>query len=194
MTVMTEQPPERWTKATLHDDMWVDPDDDPRDTGTSPEGELPTLMDYLSAQRLTLQMKCDGLDAEQLARRSVPPSTMSLLGLVRHLADVERNWGRRVLAGEPATPYYWRPDGDTDFDGAVADPAVVEESFAAWADETAETDRIIASFDDLGTRRPMRDGGLIAVREVVVHLVEEYARHCGHADLLRERIDGRVGQ
>src|SRR5690349_20336732 len=81
--------PQRWSQATDYPDMWLDPAEDPRDSGrVSPDGELPTLQDYLTNYRLTLLMKCDGLDAAQLARRSVPPSTMSLLGLLRHLAEV----------------------------------------------------------------------------------------------------------
>lgn len=83
----------RWSRATVHPDMWADPDDDPRDSGgKSPDGELATLQDFLTGYRMTLRMKCEGPAAEQLARRSVPPSTMSLLGLLRHLAEVERDW------------------------------------------------------------------------------------------------------
>src|SRR5487761_33652 len=83
--------PARWSQATIYPDMWADPNDDPRQSeGVSPEGELATLRDYLTRYRMTLGMKCEGLDPEQLARRSVPPSTMSLLGLLRHLVEVER--------------------------------------------------------------------------------------------------------
>ena len=102
-----EAVPERWTASTVHADMWVDPDDDLRDTGTELHDERSVLVDYLRVYRLTMEMKCAGLDAEQLARRSVPPSTMSLLGLIRHMADVERHWFRRVMAGEDAPPLYW---------------------------------------------------------------------------------------
>lgn len=100
---MTE--PVRWTRAAVYPDMWVDPDEDPRNTdGVSPDGELATLLDYTASYRTMLLMKCEGLDPEQLARRSVPPSTMSLLGLVRHLAEVEREWRGWVSDddGEPA--------------------------------------------------------------------------------------------
>lgn len=94
-------PPDRWTQATVHPDMWLDPDDDPRNRdGTSPDGELATLREFLADYRLTLLMKCEGLDPEQLARRSVPPSTMSLLGLLRHLAEVERDWRGWIDAEE----------------------------------------------------------------------------------------------
>src|SRR5829696_8815923 len=121
MVLVTADPdlPSRWTAATVYDDMWVDPDGDPRDVGTSPVGERETLIQYLHAYRLTLRMKCDGLTPEQLARRSVPPSTLSLLGLVRHLAEVERSWTRRVMLGEDASRLWGEPGRDVDFEGAV---------------------------------------------------------------------------
>jgi uncharacterized damage-inducible protein DinB len=182
--------PERWTQASVYPDMWVDPDEDPRNSdAVSPDGELATLQDYLSSYRLTLQMKCEGLDPEQLARRSVPPSTMSLLGLLRHLADGERAWRNWILPGNPARKLYGARDAD--FDGAVAEQALVEGAFADLAREQAATDAVLAQYPDLGTRVG-QDG--IAIRELWVHRIEEYARHCGHADLLRECIDGRVGQ
>ncbi|MGW1230000.1 mycothiol transferase, partial [Streptomyces sp. NPDC002530] len=116
--------PARWTSATVYPDMWTDPDKDPRERdGPGPEGEAETLRDFLADYRLTLRMKCEGLDAEQLARRSVPPSTMSLLGLVRHLAEVERDW-RNWIREEERLPRLYGPK-DADFDGAVADPAAV---------------------------------------------------------------------
>jgi hypothetical protein len=182
--------PERWSKASVYPDMWVDPDEDPRNTdGVSPDGELATLQDYLNDYRLTLLMKCEGLDPERLARRSVPPSTMSLLGLLRHLADGERAWRTWVLPGDAAPKLYGA--GDADFEAAVAEQVLVEGAFADLAREQAATDAVLAGYPDLGTR--VGQNG-IAVRELWVHRIEEYARHCGHADLLRERIDGRVGQ
>lgn len=189
MVPMSDQP-ERWTKSTVYADMWIDPDDDPRDSdSTSPDGELPTLLDFLKSYRLTLRMKCEGLDAEQLARRSVPPSTMSLLGLVRHLAEVERDWRNWITDGDPLPKLYGKKDSD--FHGAVADQAVVDAAFADLAREQAETDAALAVHPDLGARLG-KDG--IAVRELMVHRIDEYARHSGHADLLRECVDGRVGQ
>lgn len=179
--------PERWSEASVYADMWVDPEQDPRNTdGNSPDGELPTLQDYLNTYRLTLRMKCDGLDPEQLARRSVPPSTMSLLGLVRHLAEVERDWRNWVQPDDPAPKLY-----EADFDGAAPDQALVDAAFADLAREQAATDAVLAAYPDLGTRVGNEH---IAVRELLVHRIEEYARHCGHADLLRECVDGRVGQ
>ncbi|MEF3114678.1 DinB family protein [Streptomyces chrestomyceticus] len=186
---MTDQPA-RWTRATTYPDMWADPDDDPRDTeGAAPEGELATLQDFLTNYRTTLRMKCEGLDAEQLARRSVPPSTMSLLGLVRHLAEVERDWRNWISDGDPLPKLYGARDAD--FDQAVAEQAQVDAAYRDLEREQAATDTALAGHPDLGERLGK---DRISVRELLVHRIEEYARHCGHADLLRERIDGRVGQ
>lgn len=176
--------------------MWVDPTDDPRTFG-NPEGEKATLREYLGNYRLTLELKCSGLDAEQLARRSVPPSTLSLLGLIRHLAQVEHSWFQRVLQGRSDQPRLFQhaDDRDADFNGAVADPAVVQDAFAAWKAEIVAADEWLDALDedDLGRRVP-RDDDTVTIRDVLVHVVEEYARHAGHADLLRECIDGRTGQ
>jgi uncharacterized damage-inducible protein DinB len=187
--------PERWTASTAHADMWMDPADDPRETETELGDERSVLVEYVRLYRLTLEMKCAGLDAEQLARRSVPPSTMSLLGLIRHTADVERHWFRRVMAGEDAPPLYWTEgEADVDWTGAIADPEVVGRAWEDWRDEVGYAERYVNGAGDLGIRGTMRDGKTISLREVLVHMIEEYARHCGHADLLRERIDGRIGQ
>lgn len=181
---------QRWSRASVYPDMWVDPDEDPRESGqASPEGELGTLQDYLTKYRLTLLMKCEGLNAEQLARRSVPPSTMSLLGLLRHLAEGERAWRGWILPGDP--PPKLHGEDDAEFDGAVAEQAVINSAYADLAREQAATDAVLAEHPDLSERLGK---GAIAVRDLLVHRIEEYARHCGHADLLRERIDGRVGQ
>ena len=191
-----EAVPERWNAVGSDSDVWMDEAQDPRyAAGAELEGERATLLDYLRAYRLTMEMKCADLDPAQLARRSVPPSTMSLLGLVRHMADVERNWFRRVMAQADAPPLYWSEDvPDADWLGAVPDPAVVDDAWRAWREEVAFAEKFVAGSPDLGIKGIMRDGASIALREVLVHMIEEYARHCGHADLLRERIDGRVGQ
>jgi uncharacterized damage-inducible protein DinB len=177
-------------------DMWAPPGEDPRTFG-SPEGEKATLREYLGNYRLTLGMKCGGLDPEQLARRSVPPSTLSLLGLIRHLAQVENHWFQRVLQGPTDQPRLFKAedDKDGDFNGAVGDAAVVEEAFAAWKAEITAADDWLDALDedDLG-RQVSYDGATASVRDVLVHVIEEYARHAGHADLLRECIDGRTGQ
>ncbi len=178
-----------------HPDMWVDPEHDPRQTESNAIGEKATLVDYLRAYRLTIEMKCDGLDAEQMARRSVPPSTMSLLGLVRHLARVEHNWFRLVMEKRDLPRLYWsKDDRDLDFNGAVADPDVVEEAWASWRREVAHAEEYVESAESLEVEGRLRDGGTIPLRDVLVHMIEEYARHAGHADLLRECIDGRTGQ
>ncbi len=171
-------------------DVFVHPDEDPRSEGGF-EGERATLVGYLRDQRLTLELKCAGLDAAELARRAVPPSTLSLLGLVRHMAMVEQNWFRRRMAGEDV-PRHYRSDAqpDGDFDGAVGDPDVVGEAWATWRAEVAFAERFVDEAPDLGVVGKQGD----ALREVLVHMIEEYARHNGHADLLRERIDGRIGQ
>lgn len=174
--------------------MWVDPRDDPRETGQQPVGEKETVWDYLRRYRLTLQMKCADLDATQLAQRSVPPSTMSLLGLVRHLAGVEHHWFQRVLQGHDVPRLYRsETDRDHDFNGAVADPVVVEEAWSTWSREVAAADTWLTGNVAMDAEVPFADE-TVAVRDVLVHMVEEYARHVGHADLLRERIDGRTGQ
>ncbi len=186
---MSDQPA-RWSQATIYTDMWADPDDDPRNNeGASPDGELATLQDFLTNYRMTLRMKCEGLDPEQLARRSVPPSTMSLLGLLRHLAEAERDWLNWISDGDPLPKLYGARDAD--FDEAVGDQAEVDAAYSALEREQAATDAALAEHPDLGERLGK---DRIAVRELLVHRIEEYARHCGHADLLRERIDGRVGQ
>jgi uncharacterized damage-inducible protein DinB len=187
--------PARWTASKIYADMWVDPDDDPRDTGSDLTGERETVLEYLRAYRLTLEMKCADLSAEQLAMRSVPPSTMSLLGLVRHMAKVEHYWFRIVMAGvdEPRL-YFSDDDRDADWNGAVADPAVVDDAFTSWRREVAFAENYVEATADFGVRGTMRDGRSVSLREVLVHMIEEYARHAGHADLLRERIDGRTGQ
>lgn len=174
--------------------MFVAQEDEPRSDGGF-EGELATLVGYLRDQRLTLEMKCSGLDAEAMARRSVEPSNLSLLGLVRHLAGVEQNWFRRVMAGQDVEQRHYRPadDPDGDFDGAVADPEVVTEAWATWRAEVAFAERFVDEAPDLDVSGALH-GGSIHLREVLVHMIEEYARHNGHADFLRERIDGRVGQ
>ena len=193
------EPAPRWTESTVFPDMWVDPDDDPRETEVDSSDEREVLLDYLRYYRLTFQMKCAGLDAEQLARRSVPPSTMSLLGLVRHLAEDERHM-RRVMAGEDAPKIYaTEEDRDGDWHGAVADPAVVDDAWDRWRAEVEATDRFVAGVPDLGTMNAGvsdlgPDGADLPLRDMLIAQIAEYARHCGHADLLRERIDGRVGQ
>jgi uncharacterized damage-inducible protein DinB len=177
-------------------DMFLAPDEDPR-RESSPIGERATLVDYLGVYRMTLELKCAGLDPEGLARRSVPPSDLSLLGLVRHMADVERHWFRKVLAGEES-PWLFRTDEDRDgaFTGALPDADLVAQAWAGWRGEVAFAEQFVDEAPDLEITGiiPGEDTGAVTLREVLVHMIEEYARHCGHADLIRERVDGRVGQ
>lgn len=155
------------------------------------QGERAMLESFLEWHRETLAFKCAGLDAAQLRERSAPPSTLSLLGLVRHLADVERYWFRVVLDGQDAPAHFWSeksPDGDFD----EVDSADAEASVATWRQEVALARQLAAArgLDDTGTRR----GAPVPLRWIYIHLIEEYARHNGHADLLRERIDGVTGE
>lgn len=173
--------------------MWTSPEEDPR-VGGGGTDERSVLLEYLRNYRLTLRLKCEGLDADQLARRSVPPSSLSLLGLLRHLTGVEVVWFRQVLGGEDvARPYRESGDPESDFTGAVADEAVVAEAWRRWGEEVAHAEAVMAEVHDLD-RVVRRGDDELPVRDLLVHMVEEYARHVGHADLLRECVDGRVGQ
>ena len=165
------------------------------------DGERAAVDAWLEFHRATLLIKCAGLTAEQLGRRSVPPSTMSLRGLVRHMTEVERGWFRHVLAGLPMAPLYCGPDDDDgDFDGVGRDPdhpdpdAAVARELAAFTEELASSRALAAehdSLDDVGAG--LRRGEQVSLRWIYLHMIEEYARHNGHADLLRERIDGATG-
>ena len=175
--------------------------DDPRENGPTLGDERTTLVEALRCQRLTLEMKCAGLDAQAMARRCVEPSTMSLLGLVRHLAEMERATFRGMMAGQDVPRLYCsETDRDGDFDGAVADPQMVAEAWDAWRAEVDFATQFVAEAPslDITGEDPLNQhgsgGGSMSLREVLVGSIEEYARHMGHADLLRERIDGRLGQ
>ena len=176
-------------------------DDDPREHGPRLGDERATLAESLRRMRLTLELKCAGLNAQALARRSAEPSTMSLLGLVRHLAEMERATFRVMMAGQDAPRLFTsETDRDGDFDGAVPDPQVVAQAWEAWRAEVDFATRFVAEAPSLDITADDPDnqhgsgGGPMSLREVLVGMIEEYARHMGHADLLRERIDGRLGQ
>src|SRR2546429_2482479 len=125
-------------------DVFVDDDKDPRTDVSATAGERETLVGFLRWQRQTLELKCSGLGAADLARRSVEPSTMSLLGLVRHMADVERGWFRSFMAGEDAPPpFQTQDDHERDFDGALADPQVVAGAWGARRGENADADPVL---------------------------------------------------
>ena len=174
--------------------FFVDPATDERLQAAPAHGEKEVLASYLEFYRRTFALKCEGLSPAELAARSVPPSTLSLLGLLRHLARVEHSWFRRVLGGDLDLPKLYHPtDGDVPFDEAVGTEECVAEAWEAWHREVAHARRWYAGCDDLGAVVRW-DGEEAEVRDLVVLMVEEYARHCGHADLLRECVDGRTGQ
>ncbi|MGW4683286.1 DinB family protein [Micromonospora taraxaci] len=154
--------------------------------------ERETLRAFLDFHRATLALKCEGLSDEDLRRQSMPPSTLSLLALVRHMAEVERAWFRRVIDGEDV-PLVWSEVGD--FQQAYdASSATRAEAFAAWEREVEharQVERAAPSLDVTG--RNVRSGETVSLRLVMLHLIHEYARHNGHADFLREGIDGAVG-
>jgi hypothetical protein len=158
--------------------------------------ERATLVGYLDFQRATLLVKCAGLTPAQLATRSVPTSTLTLLGLVRHLADVEQRWFQYRLAGLDVSGYYVT-DADIDGDFNLPDPvtaAVVEDAFSSWQVEVDRSNEIVAGVASLDQRFVHEQVGELSVRWLLLHMVEEYARHNGHADLLREAIDGLTGE
>lgn len=154
------------------------------------------LESWLDFHRQTLLWKCAGLTAEQLRRRAVAPSSLSLLGLVRHMTDVERYWFRRHVDGERIRFAYWARDvEDADFAVDGADDAAAEEAFGAYVAELDIARAVLARHEltDTFVRREADGEHTIDVRWVLVHMIEEYARHNGHADLIREMIDGAVG-
>jgi uncharacterized damage-inducible protein DinB len=165
---------------------------DRTDVPRAAAGEREMLRAYLDFHRETLALKCAGLPEADLRRRSMPPSTLSLLGLVRHMAEVERAWFRRVIDGQDV-PLVWSSDGDFQvaYDAAQATRA---EAFRAWEaeiDHARRIERAAESLDVTGIDR--RSGEEYSLRRVMLHLIQEYARHNGHADLIREGIDGVVG-
>jgi uncharacterized damage-inducible protein DinB len=154
--------------------------------------ERVSLTGFLEYQRQTLAMKCSGLTPEQLREKAVPPSAMSLLGLVRHLADVERSWFQNVMNGEHVRSYWGRrPDGEpAEFDVDEADPG---EAFEIWSMACARSRDIVDAAESLEVVGHYGEEEF-SLRYVLTHMIEEYARHNGHADLLRERIDGATGE
>lgn len=179
------------------DGIFVAPEDDPRaqlmQGGKS--GELANYLDYLREHRLTVELKCSGLTPDQLATRSVPPSDLSLLGLVRHLGRVEHYWFHMVIERHLDIERLDADDPTGGFHRIEPTQASVEEAFERWRTWAEYADQVIERLQetDLGDLRTDRHGAELSIREILVHLIEEYARHCGHADLLRECIDGRTG-
>ncbi|GAA2090909.1 DinB family protein [Aeromicrobium tamlense] len=160
-------------------------------------GEKATYVEYLAQYRQTLLRKCEDLSPEQLALRSVPPSTLSLLGLVRHMAYVEHTWFVRVGQQSSEAPLFLKEqDSDADFNDAVGTQECVDEAFAALRTQVERAEQWLDGIDeaDFGRELPHHRSGTVEIRDLLVHMIEEYARHCGHADLLRECIDGRTGE
>jgi len=155
--------------------------------------ERSTLEGWLDFYRATLAGKCAGLDDAQLRTASVDPSPLTLLGLVQHATEVERNWFRRVLTGEDAPPVYGTGKAPSGHDGGfeVAGDASFAAAEAAWLAEIehARANCAARALDDTSTF----GGGQVTLRWIYSHMIGEYARHCGHADLIRERIDGATG-
>ena len=166
---------------------------DPRSEPSTVADELTLLTGFLDWHRETLVLKCSGLPDEQLRRRAVPTSNLSLMGLARHLTKVERYWFRRVLAGEEPGELF-AATGDIDEDFNDLDAATGEGTLAVWRAEVEQCRRVVAqrSLDDEGARPGA--GTRYSVRWVLIHMIEEYGRHMGHADLIREAIDGEVGE
>ena len=161
----------------------IDRSDPPYETD-----ERTMLESWLEYHRATLALKCEGLTDDQLRTRPIPPSGLSLIGLVRHMAEVELNWFRFWLGGEGPNPRY---DDDEEF---AVDNADVQDAFAYWRSECENARTVLATFgslDDVGAGQTVGAG--ISVRWTLVHMIEEYARHNGHADLLRETLDGTTG-
>lgn len=173
--------------------------------GTTPDGrpipplqadERATLEGWLDFHRATLALKCEGLDDRQIRLASVTPSSMTLLGLVQHLAEVERNWFQRVFAGQDVPPVHEADNADG---FTPAADRGIDEALARWHAEVARSRELTAaaSLDDTGSlseqEAGLAGGPGVSLRWILVHMIEEYARHNGHADLLRESIDGATG-
>jgi uncharacterized damage-inducible protein DinB len=167
---------------------WKAPDVE-RPAGPLTGPERPMLQAFLDWYRATLLYKCAGLTGEQLVERTVPPSALSLLGLVRHMTKVERTWFRQRFAGEPVDSVF-ADEAGADFERLEAGRAAAD--YARLTEEFKLADAAVAnaSLDDTF----VHGGEVMSLRLIYLHMIEEYARHMGHADLLRERIDGATGQ
>jgi Protein of unknown function (DUF664) len=158
--------------------------------------ERPTLEAFLEYYRAVVVRKAEGISEEDARRATCPPSDLTIIGIVRHLTEVERTWFRRDIAGEDAPPLYYgeaHPTSDRDGDFHPPDDATLAAALAAYADEVARSRAVlvtVASLDDVerGAHSTPRN-----VRWILVHMIEEYSRHAGHLDLLRQPIDGEVG-
>jgi uncharacterized damage-inducible protein DinB len=152
------------------------------------EDERAVLLGYLAYHRAVLARKVEGITDEEARRAASPPSTLTLLGLLRHMTDVERWWFRRVLLDEEVPSLF-----DDDEEWQVPAEATASDALAAYWSEIAVIDGHLATANMDDRMRGGPDPGEHTLRRTIVHMIEEYARHCGHADLLREAIDGATG-
>jgi uncharacterized damage-inducible protein DinB len=156
--------------------------------------ERATMSAYLDYHRATLEWKCSGLTDDQLRERTVPPSSLSLLGLVRHLTDVERGWFGESFGRRQLPPLYSSEPDNIDGDFDDLDFPAVDQVFATYREVCEESRRIVADASSLNALGVRGNGSDVTLRWIMLHMLEEYARHNGHADLLRERIDGATGE
>jgi uncharacterized damage-inducible protein DinB len=169
-------------------------------TNEHPTGdERTTLLMFLEFYRAVLARKAEGLTEEQVRTAACPPSDLTLLGLVRHMAEVEQGWFQRGVQGLDRPRIFSgpaHPDGDDDGDWHPPAGDTMDEAFDAYWTAIAEANRIIAaepSLDVIERRAARPPVPQYNLRWILVHMIEEYARHCGHADLLRQAIDGATG-
>ncbi|MEI7972291.1 MAG: DinB family protein [Actinomycetota bacterium] len=161
--------------------------------------ELDTLNEFLDQYRAVLVAKATGLTDEQARSHAVEPSNLSILGLLRHMAEVERHWFRRILLNESELPDFFAADGvligtaDSDFE--FSDVATLSEGIEILQRAIGESHMAIEGKvpDDVSLATRTQAGQQVSLRWILIHMIEEYARHCGHADFLRERLDGKKG-
>ncbi|KRD13163.1 MULTISPECIES: DinB family protein [unclassified Streptomyces] len=157
--------------------------------------ERTMLEGWLDYHRQTLAWKCEGLSDAQLRTASVPPSELSLMGLVRHMAEVERGWFRKVLVGEDPGPIYYS-EADPDGEFHLTEQDTWDRAHSVWQAEIEVARQNAAGFalDELSHGKSRSTDEPFSLRWIYTHMIEEYARHNGHADLLRERLDGATGE
>jgi uncharacterized damage-inducible protein DinB len=167
---------------------------DERTEPSTTAAERDMLEGFLDFHRETLLMKCAGLDDEQLRRAVLAPSKLTLLGLVRHLTGVERYWFRQIMEGQEL-PDLYATEQDRDGDFRVTDQDTWARTHETWFAEVALARKVSAAhgLDDVSASRGRHPEGF-SLRWILTHMIEEYARHNGHADLLREHLDGATGE
>ena len=177
--------------STRHQPLSPAPVDDRADIPML-AAERQSLEAWLELYRKTLPLKVGGMNPEQLCTAAVPPSNLTLIGLVRHMTEVEQYWFSTVVAGETTPSIYCQDDRDGDF--TLIDPAHALADLVRYDEELVAARTRAARVPDLDGALPgTRRGQPVNLRWVYVHMIEEYARHLGHADLLRESIDGVTG-